>query len=89
VDGHTSELPHSAVIVALGEVGVCDGGHSLVVMKDGHQTLVDLAYVLGRQCLQFHSRDTIFQRKRAMDFPNGPSVGFIIYQCRLTAHRPL
>jgi hypothetical protein len=32
-DGHTSVLTHQSIIIALGELGVCDGGHRLIVMK--------------------------------------------------------
>jgi hypothetical protein len=32
-DGHASVLIHQRIILASGELGVCDGGHRLIVMK--------------------------------------------------------
>jgi hypothetical protein len=32
-DGHTSVLTHQVIILASGELGVCDGEHRLIVVK--------------------------------------------------------
>jgi len=37
-NGYASALPHQAIIVAWGWLGVCDGGHRPVVMKKWSDT---------------------------------------------------